>query len=115
MQRVFSHYVLYATTLFTFTLAGLCFYRYAETAHIAWLLLGWVTFGTAFDYSNHILGLHFGQHKSFLIGYGRVNFGALCFGIPFTALAASFVVLVAVSLSTRPGAIDDDVRAVLEG
>ena len=31
------------------------------------------------------------------------------------ALAASFAVLVAVSLSTRPGAIDDDVRAVMEG
>ncbi|MFQ5634162.1 MAG: hypothetical protein ACE5G3_02380 [Gammaproteobacteria bacterium] len=84
--------VHYLTALFTFALAALCFDRFAATSVAAWLLLAWVTFGTAFDFTSHILGLHFGRHRRFLTLYARVNFSALCFGIPFTALAGSFVI-----------------------
>jgi hypothetical protein len=56
------------------------------------LLLGWVTFGTAFDFLSHILGRHFGRYQRFLLWYARINFSALCYGIPFTVMAGAFVI-----------------------
>ena len=89
-------FVLYAITVPSFFLAGLCFQWYATTGQIALLLLGWVTFGMAFDFLSHIMGLHLGRHTHLLRGYARINFAALCFGIPFTVLAGSFVIATAV-------------------
>ncbi len=83
---------LYFTTLGTFLLSALCFGWYVRTDEVALLLLGWVAFGTAFDFLSHILGVHFGTHRQFLLWYARVNFAALCFGIPFTTLAGAFVI-----------------------
>jgi hypothetical protein len=96
MPRPVGVYVLYAITVFTFALAALCFYWYAQTVNIALLLLGWVTLGTAFDFNSHVLGLHSGERRDLLTRYARMNFAALCFGIPFTALAGSFVIAAAV-------------------
>ena len=84
-------FALYAVALPSFLLAGVCFGWYASTDEIALLLLGLVTFGMAFDFVSHILGLYFGRYKSFLRFYARINYGALCFGIPFTAYAGIFV------------------------
>lgn len=84
--------LVYFIAATTFGLAGICFTWYARTGESALLLLGWVTFGTAFDFFSHILGAHVAHRKSFLRLYARVNFAALCFGIPFTALAGSFVI-----------------------
>ena len=89
-------FLLYAITVPSFLLASLCFQWYFATHEVALLLLGWVTFGMAFDFLGHILGLHFGQSIGFLRWYARINFSALCFGIPFTALAGSFVIAEAV-------------------
>lgn len=83
---------LYSTTLGTYLLSALCFAWYMQTDEIALLLLGWVTFGTASDFLSHILGLHFGKHRRFLLWYARINFSALCFGIPFTTMAGAFVI-----------------------
>lgn len=79
-------------TITTFGLAGVCFYWHRETGEIALLLLGWVTFGTAFDFLSHVLGVYLDRYENFLRWYARINFAALCFGIPFTALAGSFVI-----------------------
>ncbi|UCG72386.1 MAG: hypothetical protein JSV45_14245 [Chromatiales bacterium] len=79
-------------TFTTFGLAGVCFYWYSQSGAIVLLLLGWVTFGTAFDFLSHVLGRYFSRHEEFLRWYARINFAALCFGIPFTALAGSFVI-----------------------
>ena len=87
---------LYVTTVLTFALAGVCFYWYQQAGEIALLYLGWVTFGTAFDFLSHILGRYLPDQRGFLKLYARINFSALCFGIPFTALAASFVIGAAV-------------------
>ena len=87
-----STLLLYVTTLLTFVLAGVCFSWYAETDRVPLLLLGWVTFGTAFDFLSHVLGRHFGRYEEFLRWYARTNFAALCFGIPFTAMAGVFVI-----------------------
>jgi len=84
--------ILYVTTTATFLLAGACFAWYVQTDRIPLLLLGWVTFGTAFDFLSHILGRHFQQYRDFLSWYARTNFSALCFGIPFTAMAGAFVI-----------------------
>jgi uncharacterized membrane protein YidH (DUF202 family) len=73
-------------------LAGACFAWYVRTDRIPLLLLGWVTFGTAFDFLSHILGQHFRKNRRFLLWYARTNFSALCFGIPFTAMAGAFVI-----------------------
>ncbi len=89
----FAHIAfLYCTTLGTYLLSALCFAWYAQTDEIALLLLGWVAFGTASDFLSHILGLHFGRHRRFLLWYARINFSALCFGIPFTTMAGAFVI-----------------------
>ena len=85
-------FILYVTTTATFLLAGACFAWYVQTDRIALLLLGWVTFGTAFDFLSHILGWHFQRNRGFLSWYARTNFSALCFGIPFTAMAGAFVI-----------------------
>jgi len=84
--------LLYVTTFSTFLLAAFCFSWYARTDKIPLLLLGWVTFGTAFDFLSHVLGRHFGQYRHFLLWYARINFSALCYGIPFTAMAGVFVI-----------------------
>ena len=83
---------LYLTTTATFFLAGLCFAWYAQTDRVALLLLGWVTFGTAFDFFSHVLGMHLQRYRGFLSWYARINFSALCFGIPFTVMAGAFVI-----------------------
>ncbi|MAF83196.1 MAG: hypothetical protein CL797_03745 [Chromatiales bacterium] len=85
-------FLLYVTTLITFLLAGACFVWYARTGEVPLLLLGWVTFGTAFDFLSHILGRHFGRYRHFLLWYARINFSALCYGIPFTAMVGAFVI-----------------------
>lgn len=84
--------LLYVTTLATFLLAGICFAWYARTDQVPLLLLGWVTFGTAFDFLSHILGRHCGEYRRFLLWYARINFSALCYGIPFTVMAGAFVI-----------------------
>jgi len=84
-------FILYAITLPSFLIAGVCFGWYASTGEIALLLLGLVTFGMAYDFLSHILGLYLSNHKTFLHWYSRINFWALCFGIPFTAFAGTFV------------------------
>jgi hypothetical protein len=84
--------ILYLTTTATFALAGLCFVWYAQTDRVALLLLGWVTFGTAFDFLSHVLGMHMQRYRGFLSWYARTNFSALCFGIPFTVMAGAFVI-----------------------
>jgi len=84
--------ILYLTTAATFVLAGICFAWYVQTDRVALLLLGWVTFGTAFDFLSHILGMHLQRYRGFLSCYARTNFSALCFGIPFTVMAGAFVI-----------------------
>jgi hypothetical protein len=79
-------------TITTFVLAGICFYWYTVSSEAALLLLGWVTFGTAFDFLSHLVGNYLVRYPKFLETYARINFAALCFGIPFTAIAGSFVI-----------------------
>jgi hypothetical protein len=74
-----------------FSLAAFCFWCHARNPETAWLLVGLVTFGMSFDFMNHVLGARIPQRKILLQGYARLNFAALCFGIPFTAYAGSFV------------------------
>jgi hypothetical protein len=73
-----------------FTLAGFCFWCYVRNPEVAWLV-GLVTFGMSFDFMNHVLGARIPAQKTVLEWYARLNFAALCFGIPFTAYAGSFV------------------------
>jgi len=80
-------FVLNLITVPSFLLAGVCLYWYATTGEVALLLVGLVTFGMAYDFLNHILGLVVPDAKQFLQDYSRLNFAALCFG---TALGASF-------------------------
>ncbi len=82
---------LYAITIPSFLLAAVCFWWWWSSGEVALLLVGWVTFGMAFDFLNHILGIAIPHRRKFLQFYSRVNFAALCFGIPFTAMAGSFV------------------------
>lgn len=72
-------------------LAALCFYWYIAFDEVALLLVALVTFGMSFDFFNHILGQWLPERKRLLEVYARINFSALCFGIPFTAYAGSFV------------------------
>lgn len=74
-----------------FAMAAFCFWCFAHNPQVAWLLVGLVTFGMAFDFMNHVLGTRLPERVALLEGYARVNFAALCFGIPFTAYAGSFV------------------------
>lgn len=74
-----------------FGLAVFCFWRYWRNPEVAWLLVGLVTFGMSFDFMNHVLGTRAPERKTLLKWYARLNFTALCFGIPFTAYAGSFV------------------------
>ncbi len=83
---------IHLITITTFILAGVCFHWYTLSGEVPMLLLGWVTFGTAFDFLSHVLGHHLTRYHGFLKTYARINFAALCFGIPFTALAGSFVI-----------------------
>lgn len=87
---------LFALTIPSFLLAGACFVWWGQTGEVALLLLGWVTFGMAWDFFGHILGVTFPQRSVLLEVHARINFSALCFGIPFTALAGSFVLAEAV-------------------
>ena len=84
--------VIEVLTATGFALAGLCFWFYTRSAAVAWLLVGLVTFGMAFDFLNHVLGARLPLRKRLLENYARVNFSALCFGIPFTAYAGSFII-----------------------
>ena len=74
-----------------FSLAAFCFWCHARNPEVAWLLVGLVTFGMSFDFMNHVLGVRIPERQTLLQGYARLNFAALCFGIPFTAYAGSFV------------------------
>jgi len=84
-------FALFAITLPSFILAGLCFGWYGSTGEIALLMLGLVTFGMGYDFMSHIFGIYLARHTAFLRWYSRINFWALCFGIPFTAFAGTFV------------------------
>jgi len=90
-QNTAHAFILYAITLPSFLLAGLCFGWYGSTREVPLLLLGLVTVGMAYDFLSHILGLYLKGHTTFLRWYARINFWALCFGIPFTAFAGTFV------------------------
>jgi len=83
--------ILWLITVPGFLLAALCLKWYADTDEIALLLLGLVTLGMAYDFLSHILGSLFADSNRFLQIYSRINFAALCFGIPFTAFAGSFI------------------------
>lgn len=74
-----------------FSLAAFCFWCYMRNPEVAWLLVGLVTFGMSFDFMNHVLGTRIPEQQTLLQCYARLNFAALCFGIPFTAYAGSFV------------------------
>jgi hypothetical protein len=102
-QKSAHAFILYAITLPSFLLAGLCFGWYGSTGQIPLLLLGLVTLGMAYDFLSHILGIYVSKQTDFLRWYARINFWALCFGIPFTAFAGIFVIAEAApdSLSAR--------------
>jgi len=84
------------TTFFTISLglAALFFaFKTSSSAGMtAMLLLGFVTLGTGYDFVSHIVGRGVTEPRPSLEIYAKFNFAALCFGIPFTSLAASFVV-----------------------
>lgn len=83
--------VINLITLAGFGLSVPCFIWFAQTGEIPLLLLGLVTFGMSYDFLSHVLGRYVSRYESFLQWYSRVNFSALCFGIPFTAFAGTFV------------------------
>jgi len=72
--------------------------------NIAWLLLGFVILGTAYDFCSHVIGRIAGKPAPSLEIYARFNFAALCFGIPFTSLAATFVIA-----EVAPGGINSQI------
>jgi hypothetical protein len=80
-----------------FSLAAFCFWCHARNPEVAWLLVGLVTFGMSFDFMNHVLGVRIPERHTLLQCYARLNFAALCFGIPFTAYAGSFVLAEAIA------------------
>lgn len=80
-----------------FAMTAFCLWCFARNPDVAWLLVGLVTFGMSFDFLNHVLGTRLPQRKTLLERYARVNFAALCFGIPFTAYAGSFVLAKAIA------------------
>ena len=90
-QRPTNAFMLYTVILPAFLLAGLCFGWYGKTGQFPLLLLGLVTLGMAYDFLSHVLGMYLRQRANFLLWYARINFCALCFGIPFTAFAGVFV------------------------
>ncbi|NND54524.1 MAG: hypothetical protein HKN56_06095 [Gammaproteobacteria bacterium] len=78
-------------TALGFAMAAICFYWYWQSSAVPVLLLALVTFGMSYDFLNHVLGARFPEADHFLQDYARLNFAALCFGIPFTAYAGTFV------------------------
>jgi hypothetical protein len=90
-QRPTNAFMLYTVILPSFLLAGLCFGWYGKTGQFPLLLLGLVTLGMTYDFLSHVLGMYMRQRANFLLWYARINFCALCFGIPFTAFAGIFV------------------------
>ena len=82
---------LYGMTILGFALTAVCFEWFLETRAIPLLLLGLVTFGMAYDFLSHVLGMLLPAANRLLAAYARVNYWALCFGIPFTAYAGTFV------------------------
>jgi len=82
------------TTVTTIGLGIACLYYgfSSGSPNVAMLLLAFVTLGTAYDFVSHIVGRGVSEPKGSLEIYARLNFAALCFGIPFTSLAASFVI-----------------------
>jgi len=91
-QNKLEQKLIYAMTLFTFALAGACFYYAVILSSAPFFLLACVTFGTGFDFLSHILGIIYAQKKRFLLWYAKINFSLLCFGIVFTPLSATFVI-----------------------
>ena len=89
----FAHLaVLSFITAAGFLQAALCFVWYVQAPEIPILLLGLVTFGMSYDFLSHVLGTVVPGAERFLKLYSRINFAALCFGIPFTAFAGTFIV-----------------------
>ncbi len=82
----------WALTLLTVILTSACIAYAARLSSTAFLLLAFVCFGTGFDFFSHVLGALFPHKKNFLLWYARINFSALCFGIVFTPMAATFVI-----------------------
>ena len=85
------HRIVELLTVTGFTMAAICFYWYWQTSAVPVLLLALVTFGMSYDFLNHVLGARVPHADEFLNDYARLNFAALCFGIPFTAYAGTFV------------------------
>ena len=106
--------ILSLITFTGFLLAAIFFIWFVQTGEVPLLLLGLVTFGMSYDFLSHVLGLVIPDRESFLCWYSRINFAALCFGIPFTAFAGTFVVarLAPQSLS---GALAENYLLVLHG
>jgi len=80
------------TTVGTIALGLTALYMSFPGPNVAMLLLALVTLGTAYDFFSHIIGRGVTEPRPSLLLYAKFNFAALCFGIPFTSLAASFVV-----------------------
>jgi hypothetical protein len=78
-----------------------CFRWYAGSGSVPLLLLGLVAAGTAFDFASHIAGSALRNERELLLWWARLNYAALCFGIPFTVLAASFVIA-----AVKPGGVN---------
>ena len=90
-QKPRHAFMLYTVILPAFLLAGLCLGWYGSTGELPLLLLGLVTLGMTYDFISHVIGMYLKQHTTFLLWYARINYCALCFGIPFTAFAGTFV------------------------
>ncbi len=70
---------------------GLAALGMATTGYpVEWTLLGAVILGTTYDFCSTIFGRGAEGPSPRLEWYNRINFAALCFGIPFTSLAATF-------------------------
>jgi len=92
MQDKTIHLIQNVTTVTTIGLGLASLYLGIAYFNVAMTLLSLVTLGTAYDFVSHIVGRDVSDPKPSLEIYARLNFAALCFGIPFTSLAASFVV-----------------------
>lgn len=114
MNSRFHTAILFAITTPSFLLAGLCLQWYVRTDEVALLLLGLVTLGMAYDFLSHILGLYMQNYSGFLRWYSRLNFWALCFGIPFTAFAGTFI-MAEVQPDGVSAALADNYLLILHG
>ncbi|MGI9292106.1 MAG: hypothetical protein ACR2QG_12630 [Gammaproteobacteria bacterium] len=92
MQKTIHTWAINLITVAGFSLSVPCFIWFGRTGEIPLLLLGLVTFGMSYDFLSHVLGHYLPQKDNFLRWYSKINFSALCFGIPFTAFAGTFVI-----------------------